>query len=73
MLLCAMFNRENDMATKAQDYQARIANQKRFKTVPHQFTRKVFNWLSCTGCGLVTLKNEATRKRMQESCVSMED
>jgi len=61
------------MSTKAQDYAARLKSKKLFKTVPHQFTRKVFNWLSCTGCGLVTLKNEATRKRMQESCVSMED
>lgn len=61
------------MATKAQDYKARQLSAKKFKTVPHQFTRKVFNWLSCTGCGLVTLKNEATKKRMQESCVSMED
>jgi hypothetical protein len=61
------------MATKAQDYKARQLSAKKFKTVPHQFTIKVFNWLSCTGCGLVTLKNEATRKRMTESCVSMED
>jgi len=61
------------MSTKAQDYAARIKSKKLFKTVPHQFTKKVFNWLCCTGCGLVTLKNESTRKRMQESCVSMED
>lgn len=73
MLLCAYVEYGGDMATKAQDYKARIANQKRYKTVPHQFTKKVFNWLYCSGCGLVTLKNESTRKRMAESCQSMED
>lgn len=60
-------------ATKSQNYKAKIAEQKKYKTVPHQFTKKVFNWLYCSGCGLVTLKNESTRKRMAQSCESMED
>ena len=58
------------MATKAQDYQAK---QKKFKVAAHQFTKKVFHWRYCSGCGLVNLKNESTRKRMVEGCQSMED
>lgn len=58
------------MATKAQDYQAR---QKKFRPVAHQFTKKVFHWWYCSGCGLVNLKNDSTRKRMAEGCQSMED
>jgi len=58
------------MATKAQDFKAR---QKAFKKVPHQFNKKVCHWSYCSGCGLVALKNDATRKRMAQSCESMED
>jgi len=58
------------MATKAQDYQAK---QKKFRPVAHQFVKKVFHWRYCSGCGLVNLKNDSTRKRMAEGCQSMED
>ena len=61
------------MANKAQDYQAKLRSQKQFKTVPHQFNKKVCHWVYCSGCGLVALKNESTRKRMAEGCQSMED
>lgn len=61
------------MATKAQVYQAKIKSRKMFKMVPHQFTKKVFHWLYCSGCGLVNLKNDSTRKRMSQPCESMED
>lgn len=61
------------MGTKAQAYKSRMINQKKFKTVPHQFSGRIFHWLYCTGCGLVNLKNDATRKRMAMSCESMED
>lgn len=60
------------MATKAQNYKAKLANEKKFRTVPHQFTKRVFHWLYCSGCGLVNLKNDSTRKRMAEGCESME-
>ena len=61
------------MATKRQVYESKLMNKKRFKTVPHQFTKKICHWFYCSGCGLVNLKNEATRKRMMLGCESMED
>jgi len=61
------------MATKAQDYMAKLLNAKKFKTVPHQWNGKICSWVYCTGCGLVALRNDSTRKRMQQGCESMED
>lgn len=51
------------------------AKQKSFKqNVPHKFNKKVLNcpWWYCSGCGLVALNNDATRKAMQRPCNSME-
>jgi hypothetical protein len=47
--------------------------QRTFKTTQHVFNKKIVSWMYCSGCGLVALNNEATRKRMQKPCVSMED
>lgn len=60
------------MATKAEKYQAQVRAGK-FKKVPHSFTGRVFHWRYCTGCGLVTLKNDSTERRMRQPCESMED
>lgn len=56
--------------TKDQAYRA---SKKAFKKVPHNFNKKVCHWMYCSGCGLVALKNDSTRKRMQQSCESMEE
>ena len=61
------------MATKAEVYRSQQKQQKKFKTVPHQFTKKVCHWFYCSGCGLVLLKNESSLKRSKESCQSMEE
>lgn len=58
------------MATKAERYRAR---QRKFKVVTHSFTKKICHWMYCSGCGLVNLKNDATRKRMSQPCESMEE
>ena len=58
------------MATKRRIFEAR---QKAFKKVPHNFNKKICRWVYCSGCGLVALNNEATRKRMAKPCESMED
>lgn len=34
----------------------------------HSFTKKIFNWMYCSHCGLVTLRNEATKKAMKQPC-----
>lgn len=54
----------------------KIKQQKVFKTVPHKFNGKMTKpcpWVYCTGCGLVLLNNDATRKRANKPCQSMED
>lgn len=56
--------------TKDQAYQA---SKKAFKKVPHSFNKKVCHWMYCSGCGLVALKNDSTKKRMKQSCESMEE
>ena len=61
------------MATKAEVYQSQQRQKRQFKTTPHQFTKKVFHWPYCSGCGLVLLKNESSQKRSKEPCQSMED
>jgi len=61
------------MATKAQTYQAKLTSSKQFRTTPHQWNGKICSWVYCTGCGLVALRNDSTRKRMQQGCESMEE
>lgn len=48
-------------------------NQSKFKVVKHNFSGKVLSYRYCSGCGLVNLKNEATTKRMNSPCESMEN
>ncbi len=61
------------MSTKAQAYAQRVKQDKKYKTVPHQFDRKICHWLYCSGCGLVALKNDSTQNRIKQGCNSMED
>jgi hypothetical protein len=44
------------------------------KLSPHKsVTYKRFPWPVCAKCGLVYLKNDATRKRLREGCWEYED
>ncbi len=35
---------------------------------PHNFSRKVLSWMSCCTCGLLTLRNDPTKKAMKKMC-----
>jgi hypothetical protein len=35
---------------------------------PHDFSRRALHWSYCGQCGLVALKNEATRLAMKAPC-----
>jgi hypothetical protein len=61
------------MSAKAKMHTAKVAKDRQFQKVAHSFTKKVCHWFYCSGCGLVALKNESTRKRMQEPCDAMEE
>lgn len=39
----------------------------------HDMTRQILNWRCCKHCGLLGLKNEATRKALNAECVTWED
>jgi hypothetical protein len=39
---------------------------------PHQMTQKCLNWRYCARCGLMNLKNDATRKALRQECVTEE-
>ena len=58
------------MITKKQKWESK---QKTFKTTKHIFNKKIVSWVYCSGCGLVALNNDSTRKRMTKPCESMED
>jgi len=57
------------MSTKAQRYAVKV---KSFKTTKHIFNKKVCHWAYCSGCGLVLLNNDLSRKLAQKPCESME-
>jgi hypothetical protein len=40
----------------------------RKRTAPHAFTGKVRHWPYCRRCGLVLLKNEASRLAARKQC-----
>lgn len=38
----------------------------------HAMTKRILNWSYCAHCGLVGLKNDATRKALKEKCITYE-
>lgn len=52
---------------------AAILHSKGTKRVrPHNLSRCVHHWRACAYCGLMNLKNEATRKALKQKCVVWE-
>ena len=39
---------------------------------PHRMTKRIFHWPYCARCGLVALKNDATRRALRAQCVTYE-
>jgi hypothetical protein len=42
--------------------------KRRIVKAPHAMTMKCLNWMYCSRCGLLTLKNEETRKALRAGC-----
>ena len=59
--------------SKRSVYEAKAKAAQQFRKTAHVFKGKIISWWYCTGCGLVALNNEATGKRIQQPCESMED
>lgn len=53
----------------------KIVKKQKFKTSPHLFNGKLhcLPWYYCSGCGLILLNNDATRRRANQPCFSMEN
>jgi len=43
------------------------------KKGPHRLDARVLSWLYCSRCGLMALRNEATRLALRQPCTWMED
>lgn len=41
---------------------------RRIVRAPHAMTMKCLNWTYCSRCGLLSLKNEATRQALRQGC-----
>ena len=39
---------------------------------PHVFNRKILYWSYCSGCGMVLLNNEVSRKKARKQCEGLE-
>lgn len=39
------------------------------RTGPHAFTWKIRHWLACARCGLLLIRNDATRRAAAQPCV----
>lgn len=39
----------------------------------HAMTKRMLHWPVCSRCGLLGLKNDATRKALKQDCVTLED
>jgi hypothetical protein len=58
---------------KVKDVARFLADKGQRRTGPHAMTGRVLNWAHCSRCGLLALKNDATRRALKEPCVWYED
>lgn len=40
---------------------------------PHNMSRRILHWLYCANCGLLALKNVATRAALRRPCIWQDD
>jgi hypothetical protein len=55
--------------TQVKDVRAFLAQVGKRSSAPHNASKRVLHWAMCSRCGLVWLKNEATRKALAKPCV----
>lgn len=58
---------------RVHDVRAFLAEKGVKRVREHAFTRQILSWPYCAHCGLMLLKNEATRKAAREKCITYED
>jgi len=55
------------------DTRTMLANKGVRRIRDHDMTRQILNWRCCRHCGLLGLKNEATRQALRAKCITYED
>lgn len=50
-----------------------IAKRGAVRNGPHKLTARVLHWAYCTQCGLLALRNDATRAALRRPCVWEDD
>ncbi len=55
------------------DVRAFLAEEGVLSVGVHAFTWKVMHYHACSRCGLLPLKNDATRREMRKPCIVYED
>lgn len=61
------------MATPIRWIQWDPSSKAKLRRGPHSMTKKILHWAYCSRCGLVALKNDATRRALRAECVTLED
>jgi hypothetical protein len=57
---------------RVSDVRSFLAEKGQRREGVHSFTKRACSWPYCARCGLVLLKNEATRKAARAACVVFE-
>jgi hypothetical protein len=57
---------------KVSDVRSFMAEKGQRKERVHAFTKRACSWPYCAHCGLVLLKNDATRKAAKQACITFE-
>lgn len=58
---------------KVEDIKAFMAGGRKVSGVHSPKIRRGIPWPCCSRCGLLYLKNEATRRAIKQACVTIED
>ncbi len=57
---------------EVKDVAAFLADKGKTRRGAHSMTRPLMHWRYCSHCGLLNLKNDATRRALRQPCVSVE-
>lgn len=58
---------------RVKDIKAFLAYKPKTAKREHSMTKRVLNWMYCANCGLLALKNDATRKALKAKCIVYEE
>jgi len=54
---------------RVRDVKAFLAARGQRRSRPHEFSNRILHWPYCKHCGLLLIKNDATRRAAKQPCV----